>query len=84
MQDPHFKNIVKLFAILIVANLLVGSAYYVGYIDGQQTNTVTQDHIEHRQIELELAEVKERLATLERIGVEIYMFGDTPYRVKGK
>jgi hypothetical protein len=42
-----------------------------GYDMGRDAITATKESREHRQIELDLADVKARLATLERVGVEI-------------
>lgn len=45
--------------------------YIIGYDIGSRQVTATKESREHRQIELDLADVKARLATLERIGVEV-------------
>jgi hypothetical protein len=46
-----------------------GAAMQTYYCDGAAT--FSQESREHRQLELDITDVKSRLATLERIGVEI-------------
>ena len=73
----------RFFCTMILAFWCFGCGIFVGYHAGNKHTTYTRDHREHKELECDLADVKARLATLERIGVEIYMFGDAPYRVKG-
>lgn len=68
---------------LILVFWCFGFGTWVGYRAGRMHTTFTQDHREHKELEGHLTDMESRVATLERIGVEIYMFGDTPYRVKG-
>ena len=65
MNDWQAFGIVAMMAVVF----FVSGA--IGYNAGKDAVTKTKDSQEHWQLELELADVKARLATLERIGVEV-------------
>jgi uncharacterized protein involved in tellurium resistance len=65
MNDEVWKFVT---AVIIFA-VLVGGV--IGYGIGNKIVTMTKDSRDHRALELELADVKARLATLERIKIEV-------------
>ena len=73
MNDNDLAKIITVVAIA-AAMLVVG---LMGYRAGSSVVTDTKDSRDHRAMELELADVKARLATLERIGVEIELKDNT-------
>jgi uncharacterized membrane-anchored protein YhcB (DUF1043 family) len=65
------KELIWFWVVFFTAILIFICGVFAGYDIGRSAVTATKESREHRQIELELADVKARLETLERIGVEI-------------
>jgi uncharacterized protein involved in tellurium resistance len=65
MRDEAWKFV----TCVVIFAVLAGGV--VGYGVGNKIVTMTKDSRDHRAMELEIADVKARLATLERIKIEV-------------
>ena len=70
MNTHTFIHAVCIIVVVTLTRLLVHSL-----TDHRDTLDAHRDYV--RQVEIDLADVKERLATLERIGVEIHITDHT-------
>ena len=77
-MSKRFIGYVILAMFCLVAGILSG------YRIGSSVVTQTRDRMDYRKLENEIHDLNMRISTLERIGVEIFMLGDTPYRVVRK
>ena len=69
MDNLDWMVIVAVFVFAIIISGLIGGT--IGTAIGSENVTMTKDSRDYRAMELELADVKARLATLERIKIEI-------------
>ena len=69
MDNLDWMVIVAVFVFAIIIGGLIGGT--IGTAIGSDNVTMTKDSRDYRAMELELADVKARLATLERIKIEV-------------